>query len=83
MKKFTLSDISKLKEALETTTKNNDRFTDFLKGFTFDDIYMTEDDTKVYETKGIHIEVFQPHEPMNRSVEVMYQENGEYKILFL
>lgn len=81
MKKFTLSDISKLKEVLEITTRNNDTFKKYLEKFDFEDIYNTEDETRVYESGNIQIEVFNPDKPMERRVEVMYQENGEYKIL--
>lgn len=50
--------VSTIKEAYETSTRNNNRFADLINKIKWDAIYTTQDNTTVYVMEDIELEVY-------------------------
>ena len=77
---FTVFDITSLQDAFNSSSIKNDRIPKFLKKYTFEDVYKTDDDSIVFCAGGKHnidIEFFNFDHPLKRSISIMYWENGE------
>lgn len=50
--------VSTIKEAYETSTRNNNRFADLINKIKWDAIYTTQDNTTVYVMEDVELEVY-------------------------
>lgn len=83
--RFTLLDIEKLAKAIGNASIAHDCLAPFLNSYHFDAVYETEDDTIVFENYGddeINIEFSDFNHTLKRKVNIMYKENGRYKVLY-
>ena len=82
-KRFTIFDITALKETINSASRNNDTVETVMNGFEWGCTYETDDDTIVFENDSISIEFADFADPYSRTCSVMYLEQGEPKILEL
>ncbi len=81
---FTLFDIPNLMLSFGASSIANDCLAPFLNSYDFNDVYETEDNSLVFDAVGendISIEFFNFENPLNRTISIMYCENGAYVIL--
>lgn len=85
MKKFRLENIEDLREAYNITTAKYDALLEELNKYAWDDVYNTEDGTKVYsvDNPDIEIEFVDFDNPMARKFSVLYMENGQPKQIYV
>ena len=85
MKNFTLENIEALREAYNRTTVKHDALLEELNKYAWDDVYNTEDGTKVYsvDNPDIEIEFVDFDKPMDRKFSVLYMENGQPKQIYV
>ena len=84
-KRFRMDDIMKLKEVNMTDSKRFNDLPEFLNKYTFDSVYETQDNSVCFDNDvdKISVEVFKMFDVYNRTVSVMYWENGEPKFIDL
>lgn len=81
---FTLFDIPQLMCSFGAASIANDCLAPFLNSYVFMNVYKTEDNSLVFDAGGendISIEFFNFENPLERTVSIMYRENGKFVIL--
>lgn len=80
---FEIFDIENLKRAIADSSLKHDMLPEVLSGYSWDDVYQTEDNSIVFSSGKIEVEFFNIEHPLNRECSVLYTEHDKPKILYL
>lgn len=80
---FEIFDIETLKGAIADSSLKHDMLPEVLSGYSWDDVYQTEDNSIVFSSGKIEVEFFNIEHPLNRECSVLYTEHDKPKILYL
>lgn len=80
---FEIFDIENLKGAIADSSLKHDMLPEVLSGYSWDDVYQTEDNSIVFSSRKIEVEFFNIEHPLNRECSVLYTEHDKPKILYL
>lgn len=80
---FEIFDIENLKGAIADSSLKHDMLPEVLSGYSWDDVYQTEDNSIVFSSGKIEVEFFNIEHPLNRECSVYRTEHDKPKILYL